>query len=502
MAFGIDFGTTNSAVVFNEKTCLDTGAGAPFPSVVAVHRVTGEVICGPDAKRRKQDLQDNDYVVFSSVKSCLDRSGQLATVRGRAFTAEDVATELFTALKRHAANKSPLIGKAQLTAATVSIPVGFPAERRRRLRTAAQRAGIEIDAFVSEPSAAFLHCRGQMPECRRVAVFDWGGGTLDVSILEISGQQIIELATEGLQEAGDVIDFRIAEWAHRQITSSEPNAIPFDRVEARHRDKLITACEQVKIRLTDEQSQRNSPEASTSIQLPRYSDKQHVDQPITGPMLNELVKPFVDHAVSTLHKALAQSAARAGASDIDFVLVVGGSSKLWALKERLRKEFKHQVFVPAQPDWAVAQGASYVAAHPGSYRLMQRVCLEMCDGSTFDIVKVGDEFCDRWSQHHLGMVEESDTAQLIFAEPINLDPTVIDTSPRLRRIGNISVPMQGFYRERLLVKSRLTRDLMLEIKAQSANDNEHDESHWTEWNYPQLRFAYSIQNNGQSKQKA
>ncbi|WP_428939245.1 Hsp70 family protein [Fontivita pretiosa] len=484
MAFGIDFGTTNSAVVYNRNTCLYTNEGNPFPSIVALHKVTGDCICGPEAKRRKQELQDDGYLVVTSVKTQLDDPAPLGTIQGRLCSAQDIATELFKALKEHVRSQSARTGGAELVRAAVSIPVGFPPERRRVLRTCAERAGIEITDFVSEPTAAFIYCRRQMPECSRVAVFDWGGGTLDVSVLQIRDNEIHELVTEGLQEAGDRIDLRLAEWAHAQIMNGRVAAPPFDAIPPSEQWKLRWECERAKTQL--------SHTSSTHILLPRYLDATNVAHPIDRATLNELVAPFIDRAVETLDKALSRAAMRSGRGDVDRVLLIGGSSKLSALGERLRQIFKNRVYCPEQPDWVVAQGASYLAEHPGSYKLTQDLSLELCDGSEFKLARRGDRFNDQWRRHHLGIVEESESAQIVFAEPLTADPIAIDTSPKLRRLDNISVPMQGFYRERLRLDSRLTRDLMFEVRAQSANADEHNAAHWIYWSYAQPRCAYSI----------
>lgn len=183
--FGIDFGTTNSAtvgyVVMDQKPeAVKYGdeEGRPIPSVVAIDKTAGAVFTGRDAWDKKMELSEScEYI--SSVKTILD-SEQIKTIAGCEWTAVDVASEVFKYLKANVHNRTGI----DMEEATVAIPVGFSASKRAKLREAAKKAGIHISSFISEPTAAFFANYNELKSSSVVAIFDWGGGTLDVSILQ------------------------------------------------------------------------------------------------------------------------------------------------------------------------------------------------------------------------------------------------------------------------------------------------------------------------------
>ncbi len=201
-SFGIDFGTTNSAAVgwsdagigrtFGERS------GRPLPSVVAIHKITGEIHSIGSAAREHRERLGADCEVISSVKACLAQADKSWSIGPRVWRPEDVAAEIIKELRKSIQSRlAP--GERLMDRAVFSIPVGCSMAQRRTLRRAAHLAGIEVSSFISEPTAAL--CRHfNDPEVRqwsKVAVFDWGGGTLDISIVQISGDVVTEIATHG-----------------------------------------------------------------------------------------------------------------------------------------------------------------------------------------------------------------------------------------------------------------------------------------------------------------
>ena len=488
MSFGIDFGTSNSAVVFNGVQRIDTGDGQPFPSVVAIDSNAGDdVVAGPDARRKRLELEGQDYVVVSSVKRHLLDDRPLPSIQGKQWTSVEVAAELFKALRRLTIQK--LGGKQDLTSAVVSVPVGFKAAARRRLREAAGRAGIHVTDFVHEPTAAYFHVRDECPQAARLAVFDWGGGTLDVSILDVHGDEVYEVATGGLEQAGDAIDDALARWVHEQAVGPD---VPPSQASVRQRDQLRAIVERAKIDLAQQQK--------TSVSLSYLNGLLDVD--VARATLDRLAAPLIDRAIATLRRAVEEAERVAGERPLEVILLVGGSSKLASLRPRLEAAFPNAVvFPPKLPQWATAQGASLLADQIGAgggqlpYRLASPVVLVQSDATPMPLVGVGDAFDDAWRRHHVGIVEETDHAQLVFAVPPDdaaggmIDD---DASRPARPIGYLAVPMQGFGRERLRVESRLTRDLTLEVRAQSEAGQNHLDDHWSRWDYGKLRFAYQL----------
>ena len=153
--FGIDFGTTNSACVglLDKRRAIKytDGDDEPFPSIVMIDKVTGEVLTGREARNRREELSET-CEIFSSIKSLLG-SNHRWNIAGEVWTPEKVASQIFIGLKDQVSSKSGI----NIDKAVVAVPVGFPPEKRHSLREAAEIAGIEITSLVSESTAAAFH---------------------------------------------------------------------------------------------------------------------------------------------------------------------------------------------------------------------------------------------------------------------------------------------------------------------------------------------------------
>ena len=487
MAFGIDFGTTNSAITYtatNKVSRLIASTGnRPYPSLVAINRVTGEVLCGESARAHRETLAHTDCEVIRSVKRLLGTS-KAWKIAGDIWTPTRVAGALFTKLREHAESRGDLTDKHALDQAVVSIPINFAAEKRQQLREAAESAGITVTDFVSEPTAAFIRCSQGLPGCRLVAVFDWGGGTLDVSILRINGKQIEELATEGLPQAGDRMDEMLAEWVHHHAFPQGPQ---FADVPPCDRDDLITACEKAKINLNPPSNRKRPRTEPLLLRRGVYNGRASSGLRLEASVLDRLIGPLVDDAVAVLD--LAMKRARVDDKDLDQLLLVGGSSQLAALRARLEGRLGAKVYSPENEAWAASQGASMLARQgPGCYCVMQRVCLVQSDGTALDLVKSGEQVGGRPRFFTLGVVEDAPAAMLVFAEPEH--PRGPDSeNGSLRMIDCLSVPAGRFPYHHIELWSQLTRDLTLRIVGRASNSTTDGVR---AWEYGHLRFAYDI----------
>lgn len=484
MAIGIDFGTTNSAVVYHRNQLLDENDERPLPSLVAIDPLTGDTLVGHEARKKRHDLARGSWHVVSSVKLALSHDRAIAERQGRKLNSTDISAILFGALRDRAER---LFGTGKAKEAVVSIPVGLRAGARRRVRAAAERAGIKILEFVSEPTAAFLACRDQLPDSERVLVFDWGGGTLDVSVLQIEDGAVHELATASLLQAGDAIDELIAAHVHQAVTQEE-----FDRarIPAKQYDRILVEAEAAKCRLSDAEE--------APIFLLGYQGRDHTFK-LDRRTLETLTHPIVEQCVNVVRDAI--SAARKGGGDaqLDHIVLVGGSSRLWGIGAKLRQEFVDvDVFVPRRPQWAVAQGASMLAEEFGEthrdsvYRLNHPVYLQLSDGSLLPLVRAGDRFDDAYRRYLLGVVEDTDHAQLVFAVPGGHGLGIVGGAPEIRPIDFLSVPLQGLPFEQLRLEAKLTRELTLEVRAQTEKADPYRSEHWTPWEYEQLLFSYGL----------
>jgi len=480
MAFGIDFGTTNSAVVYTTDSGvpvrITSGSNRPYPSLIAIHPDTGEVLGGEEVRKDRQTLEEYGYVIVSSVKRLLD-TPRTWQIRGETWDSVKVASTLFEKLRELVISRDEIFATGPMNEAVISIPVGFTAQKRTLLRKAARDAGIAVTGFISEPTAAFLQYKAALSNCRLVAVFDWGGGTLDVSVLRIHGTRIEELATAGLSQAGDEIDERLAKEIHRREFPDIPYHNDLDG-----RDDLIFACEQAKIDLNPD---HGTPPHDMALVLPRgYLGRNALR--LTSTMLDDVVGPLIQRAEGVLDEAMR----RAGVipHDVDHLLLVGGSSNLVVLRKRLEERFPGKI--PPKSDeqaWASAQGASLVARNRGCYRVMQRVCLVQGDPNhtQLDLIQHNDRVGGKPRFFSLGMTEDAPDAVLVFMEP----GSESEDGP-LRGIdgGHLVVPA-GEFPSRIELWSQLTHDLTLRVVGRAARSGPDD---WRAWEYDRLRFTYDF----------
>lgn len=199
----------------------------------------------------------------------------------------------------------------------------------------------------------------------------------------------------------------------------------------------------------------------------------------------------MNEAFDTLDRAIAH--AGLSARDIDAVLPIGGTSNLVALQEEIADRYGYdKVFMLEDPRWVVARGASFLAerlaANPEGRvaKIDQWLGLRLADDSDLRLVQPGDAFGAPATTHHLGIVEDTDAAQLVFVEPAARG-TAGDEQPC--HIGYLPVPMQGFNRERLTLRTELTPDLIFVAQAKSEAGNEQDTK---EFIYEKLRFIYDL----------
>lgn len=475
MRFGIDFGTTNSAIVFDHVNLV-----AIVPTAIAFNPINQQFRFGQEVREHHEELLASGWNVMTSIKTCLDDPDKTWLCGGDVETPETLTTRFFEYLIDLVAEMRP---DDPLERAVISIPVGFTAQKRKALRRAAMSAPLEVTDFVSESTAAVLDAKRELKGLQRVVVFDWGGGTLDVSVLSLSGNRVKELAIGALPRAGDVIDGLVAEWVYAQHRVKYPD-VPEDLrdVPAQERDQLLVACELAKRQLSDD--------VATSVALPKFLGSV-LRVPLDRDRLRSLIKLLMNEAFDTLDRAIAQ--AGLSARNIDAVLPIGGTSSLAALQEEIADRYGYdKVFSLEDPRWVVARGASYLAerlaANPEGRvaKVDQWLGLRLADDSVLRLVQPGDAFGAPATTHHLGIVEDTDAAQLVFVEPAARG-TAGDELPC--NIGYLPVPMQGFNRERLTLKTELTPDLIFVAQAKSEAGNEQDTK---EFIYEKLRFIYDL----------
>lgn len=457
MRFGIDFGTTNSACVAIEErgirpTNFTDGYGNPYPSLVIIDRVTGEVYTGREAWHRREELRESCQVI-TSVKRLLD-SGQAWHIAGQSWQPEDVAGVVFGGLKESVIKRT---GQDLLKEAVVAVPVGFSSGKRAALRRAAASRGINIESYVSEPTAALFHNYDEIGYCTRVGVFDWGGGTLDVSVIENRNGRVVELATDCIELAGDHIDRRMAEWMHARIAKKVQMQLSIDEMPAADRDKLLTACEQAKRELAWDDR--------IELQLLSYGDIEYVRESIDYETFALLIQPFIDRACGCFEDCVRR--AGSNITDLDCIIMVGGSVNLRPLGEMIADSWEGKEYYPQESEWSVATGAASLSANPGEHLMAQSVGVVMSDGTNYPLVEAGKPLEEQMNSSAVfALVEEDPTACLVFADDRN------------NILGHMNVPAFGFFEEKIIINTNIDKDFILHVQAVSTNRSENTVRYW------------------------
>lgn len=471
--FGIDFGTTNSAtvgyVVMDEKPEMvkyGDEEGRPIPSVVAIDRTTGNVFTGRDAWDKKMELSEScEYI--PSVKTILDTE-QVKTIAGREWTAVDVASEVFKQLKANVKNRTGI----DMEEATVAIPVGFSASKRAKLREAAEKAGTRVRSFISEPTAAFFANYNELKSSSIVAVFDWGGGTLDVSVLQHINGKVYELATVGKDVAGDYIDSKIAKRIHAKIARKKGIEIAFEDMPSSAQDMMRVRAERAKRMLGDDDT--------ATISINNYGAFGACRETLEYDWFADIVDPEVTMAMGCLEEAIHQSGV--GLANIDRIVMVGGSSNLRPLLEKMDEKYGDKLFFPEETMWNVAQGAAMLAMTPGDFYSSQSIGIVLSDDAYYEILKP-DTPVQGWEHTcHFGIVDSSKEARFVFGGSPD-----IEASPE--RFKTLSVPAYRFLQEQIVLKATIDPNMVFTVIAGS---NMQPSEFRRLWEYTQLKCYYKL----------
>ena len=342
---GIDLGTTNSCVaVFEggEPVVIPNPEGArTTPSVVAFSK-TGERLVGQVAKR--QAITNPDRTI-SSIKREMGRDYKVS-VDGKSYTPQEISAMILQKLK---ADAEAYLGTT-VTEAVITVPAYFSDAQRQATKDAGKIAGLDVKRIINEPTAAALAFGMDKEESQKIMVFDLGGGTFDVSILDIEDGVFQVLATNGNNRlGGDDFDNKIIDWIAEQFKAENGIDLRQDKMALQ---RLKEAAEKAKIEL--------SGVTSSNINLPFITadatGPKHFDATLTRAKFNELTADLVDATMIPTKKALAD--AGLSASQIDKVLLVGGSSRIPAVQEALKAFIGKEPFKGINPDECVAIGAA------------------------------------------------------------------------------------------------------------------------------------------------
>ena len=342
---GIDLGTTNSCVAVmegGEAVVIANAEGArTTPSVVAFAK-TGERMVGQVAKR--QAITNPDRTI-SSIKREMGTDHKV-TIDGKAYTPQEISAMILQKLKSDA---EAYLGQT-VTEAVITVPAYFTDSQRQATKDAGKIAGLEVKRIINEPTAAALAYGVDKEQSQKVMVYDLGGGTFDVSILDIDDGVIEVLATAGNNRlGGDDFDECIMKWMVSEFKRTDGVDLSGDKVAMQ---RLKEAAEKAKIEL--------SGVTSTNINLPYITadatGPKHLDLTLTRAKFNELTAHLVEATAGPVKQAM--SDAGLTGNDIHKVLMVGGSSRIPAVQEMVKKLTGKEGFKGINPDECVADGAA------------------------------------------------------------------------------------------------------------------------------------------------
>ncbi len=345
---GIDLGTTNSCVSViegGEPVVIANAEGArTTPSVVAFSK-DGERMVGQVAKR--QAITNPDRTV-SSIKRQMG-SEYRVRIDGKAYTPQEISAMILTKLKNDA--ESYLGGK--VTEAVITVPAYFTDAQRQATKDAGKIAGLDVKRIINEPTAAALAYGIDKEQDQKVMVYDLGGGTFDVSIIEMGDGVQEVLATAGnTRLGGDDFDQRIIEWMASEFKREQGVDLHGDKMAMQ---RLKEAAEKAKIEL--------SGVTTSSINLPYITadanGPKHLEMTLTRAKFNELTSDLVEATMGPVRQAIQDSGLKI--SEIDKVLMVGGSSRIPAVQEAVKSFTGKEPFKGINPDECVAIGAALQA---------------------------------------------------------------------------------------------------------------------------------------------
>ena len=342
---GIDLGTTNSCVAVMEggkpTVIANTEGARTTPSVVAFTK-TGERLVGEPAKR--QAVTNAEKTIASIKRDMGTDRGR--TIDGKKYSPQQISAMILQKLK---ADAESYLGE-KVTEAVITVPAYFNDAQRQATKDAGKIAGLEVKRIINEPTAAALAYGLDNEKEQKIMVYDLGGGTFDVSIIEIGDGVIEVLATNGdTHLGGDDFDNKIIDWMLSEFKAKEGVDLSGDKMAMQ---RLKEAAEKAKKEL--------SSATTTNINLPFITatadGPKHFDMNLTRAKFDELTHDLVERTAIPVQNALKDAGLTA--SDLSKVLLVGGSTRIPAVQEKVRQLTGHEPNKSLNPDECVAIGAS------------------------------------------------------------------------------------------------------------------------------------------------
>lgn len=478
---GFDFGTTNSliSVVRGQRAIsfLDDEQ-RPIPSVVCYEGV--QKILGREAKERLAQaglgVQGN---IVRSPKMFLGRESVF--VEGTERSSVDIVSDVVRHVLHQAQSSARDLG--EIPGAVVTIPVDMEGYRRRALREAFMLAGLRIVQFVHEPLAALyglfrdqdLASMLRRYDRKLVLVFDWGGGTLDLTLCRPMGDMVVQLMNDGTDEVGgDVFDEAIMNRLIQKVAAARGLGESVD-TQPGAKARLMDRCERAKIDL--------SSRSNVAIYVGSFfrgADEEEFDYALSQGELEQIVGPLLDKGFKRIERILTDAGYTP--EQVSLCVATGGMSNMPAVKRRLHEWFgPERVKIPDGTATLISQGAAWIAADQVGLQLAKNVELVLARNSYLPLVKAGTvmpkEGEVQRETYHLYCTDPRDgVAKFQICTPKRAGASVLPSDPRTH-LEHVTVKVDGkarAFHERLELDVRINDDLILEAHARSLNLKDED----------------------------
>lgn len=345
---GIDLGTTNSEVAYVEAgkpVIIKSAEGQPyFPSVVAFTK-DGEMLVGESAKRQ---AVTNPEATIQRIKRKMGR-GEKVTIRGKKYSPEQISAFILQKIKKDAED---FLGE-KINEAVITVPAYFNDDQRQATKDAGKIAGFTVKRIINEPTAAALAYGLDKEEDQKIVVYDFGGGTLDVTIMEVGGGVFEVLSTSGdTQLGGSDMDQALVEYMADEFKKKHKTDLRKDPATLQ---RLLEAAEKAKMEL--------SSTVQTELNLPYImvvdNEPKHLEIKLSRAKFEELIRPFLERSEQPCRQALKD--AKLKASDINHVILVGGTTRIPAVVQKVQDIFGQKPKREVDPMECVAIGAAIQA---------------------------------------------------------------------------------------------------------------------------------------------
>ena len=479
VGFGIDFGTTNSvAAAFNGRkvTPFTDNNKLPHPSVIW-YRGDGKPIVGRKAKDKIRELGNvpgNQFI--KSIKSQIEKEEEFE-IFGKPYYTWQIASEIFSFLKDYIANNKQYKGFPDLDEAVVTIPLKFTGRQRKSIRKAAQKAGIRVKSFIHEPFAAVVgylladpnQYENLKEKRENILVFDWGGGTLDITLVKLDSGHLYEVSSIAENgKSGDYFDevlMRdvISTFQHEKNIKSQGF-----RLEKGVESSLLNEVEIGKIELSKDEI------SEISVELVDFyeDDKNKVynlSQDIKKEHFESLIQEDVKDAMNLVDKVLSESKIKS--SQVHQVLLIGGTSQIPLLKSEMYQTFGFtKVIELGNADTIIAEGAAIISYNNWQPYLVRPICIKLCDESHYTIFDTGTILIPSSAKKNVALFCNDNTegeGRLIITEQLS------DNEYKFKKMINIPVSevLRDIYTERIFAEFEVDQDIVLNISAKGSIKN-------------------------------